>query len=125
MAQYLIGEVERLTGIKAHVLRYWEEVIPCFAPQKDLNGRRLYSQREIELILRLRYLINTKGYTIEGARRQLIQEAANADTAEVQAATLKTLREIRAQLGEMYLMLRKSGESYAKAKQEHADGKDS
>lgn len=122
MAQYLIGEVERLTGVKAHVLRYWEEVIPCFAPQKDLSGRRMYSQREIDIILRLRYLINTKGFTIEGARRQLIQELSNAETAEVQVATLQTLREIRAQLGEMYLMLRKSGEQYAKAQQEHADG---
>ena len=25
MASYSIGEMEELTGIKAHVLRYWEE----------------------------------------------------------------------------------------------------
>ena len=55
---YSIGEVEELTGIKAHVLRYWEEVIPGFAPQKDMGGRRTYTQREIEMIFRLKYLIN-------------------------------------------------------------------
>ena len=41
MASYSIGEMEELTGIKAHVLRYWEEVIPSLAPKKDLGGRRV------------------------------------------------------------------------------------
>ena len=62
---YSIGEVEELTGIKAHVLRYWEEVIPGFAPQKDMGGRRTYTQREIEMIFRLKYLINEKKFTAE------------------------------------------------------------
>ena len=53
---YTIGEVEEITGVKAHILRYWEEVIPGFAPQKDLGGRRSYNQRELELAMRLNYL---------------------------------------------------------------------
>ena len=53
-------EYEELTGIKAHVLRYWEEVIPSIAPKKDLGGRRIYSQRNLETILRLKYLIYEK-----------------------------------------------------------------
>ena len=32
---YTIGEIEELTGVKAHILRYWENVIPGFSPQKD------------------------------------------------------------------------------------------
>ena len=72
---YSIGQIEELTGVKAHVLRYWEEVIPGFAPQKDLGGRRVYSDRELELVLRLNYLINEKKFTIEGARNQIIEEA--------------------------------------------------
>ena len=55
---YTIGQIEDLTGVKAHVLRYWEEVVPGFTPRKDMSGRRLYSQREVDLILRLKYLIN-------------------------------------------------------------------
>lgn len=64
-----------MTGIKAHVLRYWEEVIPGFAPQKDFGGRRIYSQKEINMIHRLNYLINEKKFTIEGARDQIIAES--------------------------------------------------
>ena len=50
---YSIGDVEELTGIKAHVLRYWEEVVPGFSPQKNLNGRREYTQHDLQLIYRL------------------------------------------------------------------------
>ena len=69
---FSIGEVEELSGVKAHILRYWEEVIPGFAPQKDIGGRRTYTQRELEIIMRLKFLIYEKKYTIEGARNQLI-----------------------------------------------------
>ena len=61
---YSIGQIEELTCVKAHILRYWEEVIPGFAPQKDVGGRRIYTQRELELVLRLKYLIYEKKYTI-------------------------------------------------------------
>ena len=49
---YTIGQIEELTGVKSHVLRYWEEVVPGFSPQKDLTGRRTYSQHDLELIYR-------------------------------------------------------------------------
>lgn len=114
MAQYSIGEVEQLTGIKPYVLRYWEEVIPCFSPKKDASGRRIYTQREIDIILRLKFLIYTKRYTIDGARQQIIQETAVADA---NASALQALHEIRAELGQMYLMLKKSGQNHQNAAQ--------
>lgn len=75
MTGYLIGQVEEITGVKAHILRYWEEVIPGFAPSKDFGGRRIYSQKEIAIINRLNFLINKKKFTIEGARNQIIAES--------------------------------------------------
>ena len=68
MASFTIGEVEELTGIKSHILRYWEEVIPSLAPKKDIGGRRSYSSRDLQIIFRLKYLIQEKKFTIEGAR---------------------------------------------------------
>ncbi len=67
MAEFSIGEVERLTGLKAHVLRYWEEVIPFVRPRKDDQGHRFYRQRDVELITRIKYLVQEKKYTLEGA----------------------------------------------------------
>ena len=76
MASYSIGEMEELTGIKTHVLRYWEDVIPSLAPKKDLGGRRVYSQRDFQTIMRLKYLIQERQFTNEGARAEMIAEAA-------------------------------------------------
>ena len=79
MAEYSIGDVEELTGVKAHVIRYWEEIIPSITPQK-LNGRRVYSKYDILIILRLKHLIQEKKFTIECARNRIIEEASDYNT---------------------------------------------
>lgn len=101
---YSIGEAEELTGIKSHILRYWEEVIPGFAPRKDLGGRRIYSERDIDLILRLKYLINERKFTIEGARDEILREMANYDS---KAELLDSIRQMRSELSNLYMTVRK------------------
>ncbi len=100
---YTIGQVEELTGIKTHVLRYWEEVIPGFIPEKDLGGRRIYTQREVELVFRLKYLINEKKYTLEGAGQQIIREA---EIKRERADILQQIQETRNLLLELYFKLK-------------------
>ncbi len=68
---FKIGEVADLAGVKAHVLRYWEAEVPAIRPGKNRNQQRLYSRRDIELILRLKELLYAQGYTIAGARKAL------------------------------------------------------
>ena len=101
---YSIGEAEELTGIKSHILRYWEEVIPGFAPKKDLGGRRIYTERDIDLILRLKYLINVRIFKIEGARDEILRETMNYDS---KAEFLDSIRQIRSELSQMYMIIRK------------------
>ena len=101
---YSIGEAEELTGKKSHILRYWEEVIPGFAPKKDLGGRRIYTERDIDLILRLKYLINERKFTIEGARDEILRETMNYDS---KAEVLDSIRQIRSELSQMYMIIRK------------------
>lgn len=79
MATFQIGEVERLLGIKAHVLRYWEKEIPLLQVRKDLGGRRVYTERDVALLYRLRYLLYGRRFTLEGARGQIIKEASQGD----------------------------------------------
>jgi DNA-binding transcriptional MerR regulator len=67
--------VEELTGLKPHILRYWEEVIPGFSPKKELSGRRIYSQRDLELIFRLKYLITKRKFSAQRAGQQVLHEA--------------------------------------------------
>ena len=100
---YTIGQIEDLTGVKAHVLRYWEEVIPGFTPQKDFGGRRIYSQREVELIFRLKYLITEKKFTVEGAGQQILEEA---EVVQNNAELIQSIRECRSELSNIYLKLK-------------------
>ena len=105
---YTIGQIEDLTGVKAHVLRYWEEVVPGFTPRKDMSGRRLYSQREVDLILRLKYLINEKKFTAEGAGRQIIEEA---QAVQNNADLINQIRVCRQLLTEVYLIIKRTDNS--------------
>ncbi|MCR4580017.1 MAG: MerR family transcriptional regulator [Treponema sp.] len=97
---YTIGQVEQLTGVKAHILRYWESVVPGFTPQKDLSGRRIYSQSEVQLIYRLKFLIGKKKFTAEGAGRQILEES---QAVQQNAELIQMIRETRAILSEMYV----------------------
>ena len=102
--KFMISEAAKQLQVEAHVLRYWEEVIPGFAPKKDLGGRRIYTERDIDLILRLKYLINERKFTIEGARDEILRETMNYDS---KAEVLDSIRQIRSELSQMYMIIRK------------------
>jgi DNA-binding transcriptional MerR regulator len=71
-AYYSIGEVCDLTGLKAHVLRYWETQFELLRPTKNRAGNRVFRPKEIELILLMKHLLYEKKFTIDGARQRLL-----------------------------------------------------
>ncbi|MEP0562258.1 MAG: MerR family transcriptional regulator, partial [Qipengyuania citrea] len=66
-----IGEVARATGIKAHVLRYWEQQFPMLKPLTRSGGRRYYRPEDVALVERIDALVNRQGYTLKGAKAAL------------------------------------------------------
>lgn len=72
-AYYSIGEVCDLTGLKPHVLRYWETQFDVLSPTKNQAGNRVFRPKEIELVLLVKHLLYEEKYTIEGARRRLAE----------------------------------------------------
>lgn len=68
---FTIGEVSDLCGVKAHVLRYWEQEFSQLKPVKRRGNRRYYQHHEVLLIRRIRELLYDQGFTINGARNQL------------------------------------------------------
>lgn len=103
---FKIGEVAALTGIKTHVLRYWESEFSLFRPTKSRSRQRLYRRKDIELVLRLKDLLYNQGYTIAGARRKLREPVPSAEPAEEPQLALpldsgaerRLLREVRQDL---------------------------
>jgi len=73
---FRIGEVSRLTGTKAFVLRYWETEFPTLQPVKSPSGHRLYRRQDIETVFEIKRLLYEEGFTIAGARKHLSDLAA-------------------------------------------------
>jgi DNA-binding transcriptional MerR regulator len=68
---FSIGDVCELTELKPHVLRYWETQFRFLSPAKNRSGNRVYTRREVELVLLVKHLLYTEKYTIEGARQKV------------------------------------------------------
>ena len=76
---FKIGEVSDIAGLPAHVLRFWETEFVRIKPRRTPSGQRLYTPRDIERILEVKYLLYEKKYTIEGARKHLNAKASQKD----------------------------------------------
>ena len=74
---FTIGEVSELCGVKAYVLRYWEQEFTQLKPMKRRGNRRYYQHHEVLLIRRIRDLLYEQGFTISGARNQLTDSAGS------------------------------------------------
>lgn len=70
---YSMGEVCDLTGLKPHVLRYWESQFDVLNPIKNRAGNRVYRAKEIEVVLLVKHLLYEDKYTIEGANQRLAE----------------------------------------------------
>jgi len=73
---YKIGEACKALGIQPYVLRYWETEFSALAPSKSRSGQRVYSEKEMEVIRRIKELLYDEGYTIAGAKKKLEAELA-------------------------------------------------
>jgi DNA-binding transcriptional MerR regulator len=73
---FTIGEVSDLCAVKSHVLRYWEQEFTQLKPVKRRGNRRYYQRQDVLLIRQIRDLLYLQGYTIQGARQQLLDPKA-------------------------------------------------
>lgn len=69
---FTISEVGYLCGVKTYVLRYWEQEFPSLKPSKRRGNRRYYLKQDVLLVRQIRKLLYEDGFTIEGARSQLV-----------------------------------------------------
>jgi DNA-binding transcriptional MerR regulator len=71
---YRIGDVSEITGIKPHILRYWEAEFSVLHPRKNDAGQRLYERRDVELVIEIKKLLYEQRYTISGAKKFLARQ---------------------------------------------------
>jgi DNA-binding transcriptional MerR regulator len=66
---FRIGEVCKLLSLEPYVLRFWEKEFPTLTPTKGPNGRRMYRKKDVEMVITIRHLLYTQGFTIAGAKK--------------------------------------------------------
>jgi DNA-binding transcriptional MerR regulator len=87
---YSNADLEKLLGVKGHVIRYWEKEFPLIQPRRDMHGHFIYGQRDVEFVLRLKHLLYDRKFTVEGAREQLLCEVSAPN--QEKAAAISALR---------------------------------
>ncbi len=102
-AYYSIGEVCELTGLKPHVLRYWETQFSALHPTKNRAGNRVYRPKEVELIHLLKQLLYEDKYTIEGANGKILDDrkAGKLEEERRKAVTPEVLGVVREELEQL------------------------
>ena len=124
---YSISEIADYTGIKAHVLRYWESEFPTLKPRKTRTGARRYRQPDIDEILAIKTLLYDEGYKIAGAikmRRQAKKAGAKASTVAAPQMNIQfdgmteadRLAFLKSELGELLKMVKALKASTSPAK---------
>ena len=105
---FTIGEVSELCGVKAHVLRYWEQEFTQLKPLKRGGNRRYYQHHEVLLIRRIRQLLYEDGFTISGARSRLDQSVTKLEEIRIAPVVTKSLfnpSELRRDIREVLVLL--------------------
>jgi len=96
---FKIGEVSEIVGVEPYVLRYWETEFELLRPAKAPSKHRLYKKRDVELLLDIKRLLYSEGFTIEGARKHLRSESeTNGATHWPSYPQIRKLREIKESL---------------------------
>lgn len=84
MRRFSIGEVCAALGVKPHIVRYWEQEIGILSPTKDLSGRRVYTTSDLQMLFRIKYLVQERRFTVQGAAMKIFEESSGA-TADAKA----------------------------------------
>ena len=83
---FRIGEVARLVGVEAHVLRYWEKEVPSVRPIKSASNQRRYRRKDVEIFRQVKRLLYEERYTLAGAKKRLISGPQTGEQDEAAAA---------------------------------------
>ncbi|MEM7036814.1 MAG: MerR family transcriptional regulator [Bacteroidota bacterium] len=89
---FSIGEVAAMLEVKSSLIRFWETEFPQLSPRKNKKGNRIYTDKDIELLRTIYYLVKVRKFTLKGAREKL---KANPKDLEFEQRTRETLLKVR------------------------------
>lgn len=103
---FSIGEVAKIVSLPTYVIRYWETRVPALKPARRESKQRRYTQRDIELIMKIKELVHVRRYSVEGAKKVLSQDTRRKSQQpmlelEREGAATSLLRQVKKELKEI------------------------
>lgn len=77
---YSSSEVSTMLDLEPSVLRFWEDQFSLLRIKRSRAGKRMYREKDIELIRTIKQLTRDEGYTIAGARKKLQESSPGRAT---------------------------------------------
>jgi len=71
---FKIEEVSRLTRLDKATIESWEKEFPFLQPGLTGSGQKIFRAKDVEMIRRIKELLDQKSVTLAGARRKIEEE---------------------------------------------------
>jgi len=94
---YGIGDVAKMFGVNASLIRYWENEFDVLQPRKNRKGDRLFKPTDIKYLQIIYDLVRRRKFTLEGAKDYMKE----AQKAEEKYAMIQSLQKLRGFLLEL------------------------
>jgi len=95
---YSISEVAEMFGVSNSLIRFWETEFSVIKPNKNSRGDRRFTRKDIDNIKIIYHLVKEKGFTLEGAKREM---KANKNKLNDKQRTIKRLKALKGFLQEL------------------------
>lgn len=89
---YTIGEVAELFNVNTSLIRFWEKEFTILKPKKNKKGNRLFTPEDLKNLRLIHHLVKEKGFTLEGAKKELSQSEKPMQT---KTEIIEKLQEVR------------------------------
>lgn len=111
---YKVEEVSRLIKVDPAVIESWEQEFPFLRAGRTGSGQRYFRPKDVEIIRRIRELVEEKSLTMAGIRRRIEEEFSLRPTGPIHPEKLKrALYDVRDELQDIVVALDKKAKKGA------------
>ena len=95
---YSIGEVAEMFNVTTSLIRYWESEFTFLRPKKNRKGDRQFTKKDIEYLEKIYHLVKERGFTLEGAKKELRKKPAKKVTTTPKNELVLKLKSLKSKL---------------------------
>jgi DNA-binding transcriptional MerR regulator len=89
---FSIGEVSEIFNVAPSLIRFWESEFEIIRPKKNRKGNRQFTKEDIDNVRTIYHLVKEKGFTLQGAKDMLKNDAQSVRDKMEMIDSLKSIR---------------------------------